>query len=64
MRSSGLILLANDEESIFTTVEFYEKSKNILHLFNKMLEKKDIDSYSIILTVSKYEQFGEYLKKT
>ena len=63
MRSSGLVLLNNDEESIFIAVNFYEKSKNIINLFNKMLEKKDIDSYTIVLTISKYEEFGNYLKK-
>lgn len=55
------VRLYNNENAMNIAVKLYDKSDKFLSLFNKILQKGDIKSYSIILTVSKYEEFKDFL---
>ncbi len=63
MKDRSIIKLYNNENSMKLAVKFYNEAGEFLELFNKFLQKGDIESYSIILAMSKYNEFGDFIAK-
>ena len=63
MKDRSSVRLDNDERAMYLAVKLYEEAGRFLSLFDKMLEKGAIESYSLILTMSNYEDFGNFLDK-
>ncbi len=63
MKDRSSIRLDNDERAMYLAVKLYDEAEKFLSLFDKMLKKGIIESYSLILTMSNYEDFGNFLDK-
>lgn len=63
MKDRSTIRLDNDEVSMNLAIKLYRSSGDFLKLFDNMLKREVIESYSLILAHSKYDDLGEFIRK-
>ena len=63
MKDRSSVRLDNNEKAMQLAVKVYEKTYNYLKLFDTMLQKGVVESYSLILVMSKYSDLGNFLRK-